>query len=97
VARERAGVADLHGLTVNEYLTQWLASKKSIRETTRRGYASDIRKYLVPGLGHQRLVDLRPHHLDLLYAALMSDAESPASPSTIRHLHTTMRAALNGP
>lgn len=95
VARERAGVAEIHALTVEAYLAQWLASKKSIRDTTRRGYETDIRKYLTPGLGRQRLADLRPHHLDLLYATLMKDSQTLASRSTIRHIHTTIRAALN--
>ncbi len=95
VARERAGVAEIHGLTVGQYLDQWLTSKKSIRETTRRGYTTDIEKYLAPAVGKQRLSELRPHHIDLLYAGLMTDPNSPATPSTIRHVHTTLRASLN--
>lgn len=94
LAREEAGVADIHGMTVQQHLQRWLLSKRSIRPTTRLGYQTDIRKYLDPSIGHLRLADLRAHHIDQLYAALLS-GRTPASPSTIRHLHTTLRAALN--
>lgn len=93
-AREEAGVADVHGITVQQYLEAWLLSKRSIRDTTRRGYETDIRKYLQSAIGHIRLADLRAHHIDEMYSALLSRRD-PASPSTIRHLHTTLRASLN--
>lgn len=94
MAREEAGVANIHGLTVAQHLDLWVASKRSIRETTRRGYETDIRKYLHSAIGHIRLADLRAHHIDEMYSALLSRRD-PASPSTIRHLHTTLRASLN--
>lgn len=95
LAREEAGVADAHGLTVSQYLQQWLISKLSIRPTTRAGYAFDIERYVAPTIGSGRLSDLRPHHVERLYSDLIHDRTRPATPSTIRHLHTTLRSALN--
>lgn len=95
LAREETGVVDIHGLTVGQYLEQWLASKHAIRPTSRRGYQSDIRKYLQPSIGSILLAELRPHHIDLMYDGLLGSTTAPATPSTLRHVHTTLRAALN--
>ena len=95
LAREDAGVAEVHGLTVGAYLCQWLQGKRSLRPKTVDGYRFDIDRYLVPAIGAMRLADLRPHHVDQMYGDLMSLADRPATPSTIRHLHTTLRSALN--
>lgn len=95
LAREEAGVADVHGLTVRNFLRQWLEGKRALRDTTRRGYEIHLRRYLVPNIGEMRLSDLRPHHIDMLYADLLSDENSSATPTTIRHIHATLRSALN--
>ncbi len=56
--------------TVAEYLDRWLASKASLRSSTRRSYAEHIRLYLKPGLGHRRLVELGDTDVDQLYTAM---------------------------
>jgi hypothetical protein len=58
------------GLTVAEYLDDWLEGKADLHRSTRRSYEDHIRLYLKPGLGHLRLADLRGHHLEQLYAAM---------------------------
>jgi integrase len=45
--------------TVGEWLEQWLASKKGLRPGTARSYASHVRLYLAPHLGHIRVDRLR--------------------------------------
>ena len=69
--RERAGgVAADHKLTVGDYLEQWLAGKATLRPTTAKSYAEHVRLYLVPVLGRVKLAELRPVHVERLYAAM---------------------------
>ena len=41
-----------------------------MKPSTRHGYETHCQLYLVPGLGHLRLSDLRDHHVEELYAAM---------------------------
>ncbi|HWL97057.1 MAG TPA: site-specific integrase [Nocardioidaceae bacterium] len=95
LAREEAGVGDVHGVKVGTFLHQWLDGKRALRDTTRRGYEIHLRRYLVPNIGGMRLSDLRPHHLDVLYADLLNDQSNSMTATTIRHIHATLRSALN--
>jgi integrase len=94
LAREKSGIADIRGLTVAEYLAQWLGSKRSLRPTTRRNYAGHLDRYIIPGLGGVALRDLRPHHIDLLYDDMLSGKLGSATPATVHHVHRTLRSAL---
>lgn len=93
LARQDAEIAEVHRLTVGVYLDQWLKSKRKIRPTTRRGYESHVRLYLGPHLGRLLLAELRPHHLDAMYADLLADSGRGAS--TVQRIHATLRSALN--
>lgn len=95
-SREASEIAAVHRLTTGEYLTQWLASKRALRPTTRESYASHVRLYLQPWLGHVLLADLRPHHLDPMYSHLLLDADGHhRAVSTVQRIHATLRSALN--
>nr|WP_173079134.1 site-specific integrase [Phytohabitans rumicis] len=67
LAAEQAGTLPTDGKqTVGAWLTEWLDGKvgaESIRATTEVGYRGHVENYLVPYLGHLRLIDLRPHHV----------------------------------
>jgi len=70
-------------LTFGEYLDRWLASKVRLKKSTLRSYATHVRLYLKPGLGHVRMPDLRDHHFEVLYAAMrrigrMGEGERPS-------------------
>ncbi|RFU41188.1 site-specific integrase [Actinomadura logoneensis] len=54
-------------ITVGEYLSQWLRGRKGLRESTRRAYASHIKLYLIPYLGHLRLDRLRVADVDRMF------------------------------
>ena len=96
LAREDLEIVLAHGLTTGDYLRQWLDSKLRLRATTRTSYESHLRLYLVPHLGHVRLTELRPQHLDRMYATMTTTAQGRLrSPSTIRRVHATLRSALN--
>ncbi len=95
LALQRAGLADVRGLTVAAYLEQWLAGKRRLRATTRRNYATHLRRYLSPGIGGLRLSDLRPHHIDAFYGDLLAGRYAGATAATVHHVHRTLRSALN--
>jgi integrase len=95
LARQTAGLADVRGLTVSAFLEGWLAGKRRLRATTRRGYAGHIRRYLTPGLGAYRLADLRPHHIDAFYEDMLAGTYSGATTATVHDVHRTLRSALN--
>ncbi|UWZ37045.1 site-specific integrase [Dactylosporangium roseum] len=63
-------------VTVGEWLDAWLAGRRSLRETTRRNYADNIRKYLKPHLGHIKLVRLTGKHVAAMFDAINAHNEA---------------------
>ncbi|MCC9309296.1 site-specific integrase [Kitasatospora sp. RB6PN24] len=59
-----------HRTTVAQFLTQWLASKKKLEESTANSYEGHIRNYLEPYLGAIVLEDLRPQHIRDMFDAI---------------------------
>jgi integrase len=87
---------NLTSVTVQEYLETWLNSKHALKPTTRALYTEFTSNYLVPHLGKIRLLELRAHHLDRMYASITVGMRGrPLSPSTIRRIHGVLRSALN--
>ena len=83
-------------LTVGEYLETWLTGKHALKPKTTSLYRDFITNYLEPNLGHIRLLELRAHHLDHMYANIALGRRGlPLSPSTIRRIHAVLRSALN--
>jgi len=83
-------------LTVGEYLETWLTGKHALKPKTMSLYRDFTTNYLVPNLGHIRLLELRAHHLDRMYANIaLGRRGRPLSPSTIRRIHAVLRSALN--
>jgi len=83
-------------VTVGAYLNTWLTGKHALKPKTVALYADMSTNYLVPHLGNIRLLELRAHHLDRMYAAItMGMRGRPLSPSTIRRVHAVLRSALN--
>jgi integrase len=59
------------GLTVGEWLDQWLASRRKIRASVYRSYEMHIRVWLKPHLGHLPLERFDASHIDeLLFATI---------------------------
>lgn len=90
--------------TVGEWLDYWIerVAPESIRGTTLRSYRSKIDTYLTPALGHIRLQDLRPEHVEQLHDWMRTLDKSRTrgrgsgrlSDATIRQAHMVLRSAL---
>lgn len=77
-------------MTLEAYLTEWLAAKVSVRARTRRTYEAIAHAYVIPHLGNRKLRDLTPKDIQGLYAKLLGQI----GPSTIRHTHQVLRQSL---
>ncbi len=74
-----------------------MASKAALRPTTARSYASHVRLYLRPHLGHVRLVDLRTPDIERMFGVIRSVGARgrPPKAATVRRVHATLMSALN--
>jgi len=84
--------------TVASYLPTWLAGRVNLRPTTRLSYGHHVAAYLVPQVGHHRLTDLRAHHIEAAYAAIVAGnagREREVGPTSLRRIHATLSSALN--
>lgn len=95
LARQKAGLADIRRLTVSQYLRDWLASKRNLRDSTLRNYTGHLDRYVEPGLGDIKLADLRPHHIDQMYTEILGRRLGSGSKATVHDVHRTLRSALN--
>jgi hypothetical protein len=73
---------------VTEDFDRWLASRSHLSPRTQRTEAEIRDLYVAPGIGHLRLADLRPRHLEDLYAAIRSIGQPMSDPpsETLRRL-----------
>lgn len=80
-------------LTVGEYLLhRWLPGRSaSLRTSTFDAYRRSVELHVIPALGHMKIQQLAPDHLDRLYADLL---RAGLAPKTVRNLHTTLHKAL---
>jgi len=81
------------GVTVGEYLTDWLElhAKGSVRSRTFRSYSQHVTDYINPAIGKLKLVDLVPGHVTRMLAKLLSRG---LSESTVRNARATLSGAL---
>ena len=71
--------------SVGQFLERWLeTARPSLRPRTYRRYEEYVRLHAVPSIGHIRLSQLSPQHLQELYAQRLRDGLSPTS---VAHLH----------
>ncbi|NLX92159.1 MAG: site-specific integrase [Firmicutes bacterium] len=89
-------------LTMAEWLTTWLNDymRPSLRPTTWENYEIQVRRHILPALGHLRLSQLQTSNLQKLYNDKLSNGgrldgkEGGLSPRTVRYIHTLIHAAL---
>ncbi len=80
-------------VTMSEYLKSWLADycKPNLSPRTHELYSYICDKHIVPTLGNILLVELKPQHLQRLYATKLS---SGLSNRTVQIIHATLHKAL---
>ena len=86
--KARRGVS-VNRITMQQYLSGWLAGKSDIRPSTLRAYTAHASKYLLPQLGHLLLDDLRVAHVAEMLAKVH------ASDATRQRVRATLRSALS--
>jgi integrase len=106
---EQGTAVDRSTVTVAAYLREWVEGIR-VRPTTKANYETCITVHLIPttakdgrsrpGIGGVQLQALRAEHLDRLYRYLevegkhTKDGPKPLAIKSIRHVHTTIRKAL---
>ncbi len=79
--------------TVGNYLEQWLETQVRLQNAPRtyQDYRYHVQRFLQPRLGHLKLTQLRPLHLQGLYVTLRQQGLT----RTVDYVHQVMRKALN--
>lgn len=93
-AVETGTMSDARGVTVGEFLDQWLADvvRPNVRPWTYAGYEVHVRLHLKPTIGRIQLDRLTPLHVQQL---LNRKVASGLKPKSVRYLRGTLRTALN--
>jgi integrase len=78
-------------LTVGEYLSDWI-ERHHVREQSTVRSRSAMRNHLIPGLGHIRLLKLRPAVIEDF---IKRQTDAGYAPSTVRHNLFVLKTALN--
>ena len=87
-------------LTVKEYLGRWLAdyAKSNTTGKTYERYAEIVETHLNPGLGHHKLLKLKPLHIQDFYTQSLTagrrDGKGGLSPGSVLHMHRLLHQAL---
>ncbi len=88
-------------LKLAEWLNTWLNDymKPSLRPTTWGSYEVQIKKHILPTLGHLRLSQLQTSNLQALYNQKLNGGradgkEGGLSPRSVRYIHVVIHAAL---
>lgn len=79
--------------TVSQWLEFWLAKRAhELKPSTFQGYQINIRKWLMPALGHLRIDQLQPVHIQELYSYLQS--EQRLSAGSVNRIHALLSGAM---
>jgi len=84
--------------TLGDYLADWLATPRDIAPSTLRSYSEHVADHISPLLGGIPVAQLRTSDVErLIRDRLRAKGRygRPISPSTVRHIITTLRIALN--
>jgi integrase len=86
-------------VTYGAFLADWLPGiRNTIRQSTYESYERNIRRHLVPRLGHHLLQRLGPEHLNTLYADLERtgrlDGSGGLSRRSVQYLHIIVHRSL---
>jgi integrase len=88
----RAGrVSDADKMTAGQYLQHWLdnTAKPSVETTTWLSYERCVRLHLAPRIGGIRIVELRPVHVEGLFAGMLRDGISGGNAKKVSEVLST--------
>ena len=91
---DQTGVLGDDSITICAFLNQWLTEVVAPRRelATWRGYETNVRRHIVPIIGHVRLTKLSA----TMVQRLLNDLRRQGlAPRTVQYVHATLRAALN--
>lgn len=99
---ETGSYVEPNRLTVAEYMGRWLESTKGkVEERTWVRYEQIVRNQVVPTLGHVKLGELRPLHIEAAEAEWAragnrkTKVPSPLSARSLLHIHRCLHTALD--
>ncbi len=82
-------------MKVSELMNEWLESvKPTIAYNTHRGYESNIRLHIIPGIGRCSLSKLNLSHVQRLYNSLGKEGKG-LSPASVKYVHRNLSSALD--
>ena len=90
ISAKGPGSLEGHGVSVAQYLDQWLATKHTLRENSKNMYRQSIDSYIKPGLGHIRLTRLSASQIEQWQTELLNRV----SASTVATARTLLFGAL---
>lgn len=80
-------------LTVGDYLCEWVSHKTNLKSNTLDHYQRYVENVFVPYLGHLRLRDLRPAHVQKMFQDLRS-SRGTLGRSSAQRMRAVLRSAL---
>lgn len=80
-------------MTVGQWINEWLQDvvARRVRSNTHRSYESYARTHIVPSVGHVKLSQLQPAHIDHLITKIL---DSGLTANTARHVYVVLKKAL---
>lgn len=92
-ARSKGLTPPRGGLTIGEYLTDWVAQvEPDLKRSTATRYRGLIEQHIVPRIGGHRLTALTPAQVNAMTAAMVAAGRNPRSAN---HARAVLRTALN--
>jgi integrase len=86
---------ETHGLTVSQFLDQWLAMKaQTLRENSLAMYQNYVTAYIKPHVGSIRLARLRPTQVETMQAELLKDVSGSTAGLARVILNGAMKKAV---
>jgi integrase len=89
------------GMTVSDFLCRWLEdyAQHNCAAKTGERYAEIVRNQVLPAIGHMKLRELKPAHIQELYShakrAGRKDGKGGLSGRTVHHVHRVLTNAFN--
>ena len=100
VLRERLATIETGGYvpkdkeTVAQFMQRWLDTyaATNTRLRTQEGYKGNIRRYIIPAIGHVSLQGLTARHVQRMYSDLLNRG---LSATTVLHVHRLLRKSIS--